>query len=122
MTAEDLLRADDHRYDRIMASDVAALDAMLTDDFTYTHNSGFIEGKAAYLARIADGTVRYSDGERVSHDSRIHGTAGIMTGHMRMSVHASGKVFQLDNLFLAAWVFEGGAWKLAAWASTANRP
>ncbi len=122
MTVEDLLRADDHRYERIMASDVAALDAMLTDDFTYTHNSGFIEGKTAYLARIADGIVRYSDGERVSHDSRIHGTASIMTGHMRMNVHASGKVFQLDNLFLAAWVFEGEAWKLAAWASTAIKP
>ena len=102
MTPEELLRADDQRYERIMASDLAALDAMLTEDFTYTHNTGFIEGKAAYLGRIADGTVRYSDGERVSHDTRIHGAAGIMTGHMRMSVNARGQVFQLDNLFLAA--------------------
>lgn len=122
MTAEELLRADDHRYDRLMASDVAALDAMLTDDFTYTHNSGFIEGKADYLGRIADGTVRYGDGERVSHDTRIHGGTGIMTGHMRMNVHAPGRIIPLDNLFLAAWVLDGGAWKLAAWASTANRP
>lgn len=122
MTADDLLRADDDRYARIMASDVAALGAMLTDDFTYTHNTGFIEGKAEYLARIADGTVRYSDGERLSHDTRIHGTTGIMTGHMRMKVHARDQLFQLDNLFLAAWLFEGGAWRLAAWASTANRP
>lgn len=121
MTTEELLRADDLRYAMIMASDVAALDAILTDDFTYTHNTGFIEGKAAYLARIADGTVRYSDGERVSHDTRIHSTTGIMTGHMRMKVHARDQVFQLDNLFLAAWVYEDDIWRLAAWASTANR-
>ena len=121
MTAENLLRADDDRYDRLAASDVAALDAMLTDDFTYTHNSGFIEGKAGYLGRIAQGAVRYGQGERLSHDTRIHGTTGIMTGHMRMSVHARGKTIELDNLFLAVWVFEGGAWQLAAWSSTANR-
>ncbi len=121
MTVDELLRADDRRYERILASDVAALDAILTDDFTYTHNTGFIEGKSDYLRRIADGTVRYSDGKRVRHDTRVHGTAGIMTGHMRMKVHARDQVFQLDNLFLAAWVFEDDTWRLAAWASTANR-
>jgi hypothetical protein len=121
-TTELLLRADDYRYDRLLASDVAALDAMLTDDFTYTHNSGFIEGKAEYLGRIADGAVRYGRGERLSHDVRIHGATAIMTGHMRMMVHASDRDIQLDNLFLAVWVFEGGTWRLAAWASTAYRP
>ena len=122
MTVEELLRADDRRYDRIMASDAAALDTILTDDFTYTHNTGFIEGKADYLRRIVDGTVRYSDGERVRHDTRVRGATGIMTGHMRMKVHARDQVFRLDNLFLAAWVFEDDAWRLAAWASTAIKP
>jgi hypothetical protein len=121
-TAEELLRADDRRYERLMASEVAALDAMLTDDFTYTHFSGFIEGKADYLARIAQGAVTYGRGERLHHDVRIHGDTGIMTGHMRMPVHAPARTIQLDNLFLAVWLFEGGEWKLAAWASTANRP
>lgn len=121
-TAGDLLRADDDRYDRLLASDVAALEAMLTDDFTYTHNTGFIEGKSAYLERIAEGAVRYGRGERVNHDVRIHDRAGIMTGHMRMAVHARGRIIQLDNLFLAVWIFHGDRWRLAAWASTANRP
>ena len=44
-----------------------------------------------------------------------------MTGHMRMPVHAPGRTIQLDNLFLAVWVFAADDWKLAAWASTANR-
>jgi Domain of unknown function (DUF4440) len=116
-----LLAADDARYRATMASDVAALDALLTGDFTYTHNAGFIDHKAAYLERISSGVVRYSDGERVSADTRIHGDAGIMSGHMRMVANLLDGPVQLDNAFLAVWVRHGGVWRLAAWSSTTRQ-
>ena len=84
MAREHLLAADDARYQALMASDVEALSRLLTDDFTYTHNAGYCDDKTAYLDRIRRGAVRYSDWDRVSANLRLYGTAGIMTGHMRM--------------------------------------
>lgn len=117
-----LLAADDARYRATMAGDLAALDALLTEDFTYTHNAGFTDEKAAYIGRIASGIVRYSDGNRVSANTRIHGDTGIMTGHMRMIANLAEGSVQLDNIFLAVWVNKNGAWRLAAWSSTTRQP
>ena len=117
-----LLAADDERYRATMASDVVALGALLTDDFTYTHNAGFTDDKTAYIARIASGVVRYSDGERVRADTRIHGDCGIMTGHMRMVANLADGPVQLDNVFLAVWLRDAEGWRLAAWSSTTRQP
>ena len=115
-----LLAADDARYRALMASDVEALDRLVTDDFTYTHNAGYCDDKTAYLDRIRRGAVRYSDWDRVSANIRIHGDAGVMTGHMRMIANLPDQAVQLDNLYLAAWVRLGGQWRLAAWSSTSR--
>lgn len=120
-TVESLLEADDYRFERLMESDVAALDKLLTDDFTYTHNAGFTDLKADYLGRIASGGVFYSDGQRVSHSTRVHGNTGIMTGHMLMVANVPDAAIQLDNVFLAVWVFGDDGWKLAAWSSTTRQ-
>ncbi|HTH28712.1 MAG TPA: nuclear transport factor 2 family protein [Sphingobium sp.] len=116
-----LIEADDARFAALMASDVDALDALFTDDFTYTHNAGFTDGKQAYLARIRSGVVRYSDGERVSADTRVHGHTGVMTGHMRMVANLADQSVSIDNVFLAVWVFEDGRWRCAAWSSTTRQ-
>jgi hypothetical protein len=117
-TVETLLAADDARYAALAASDTDTLDRLFTDDYSYTHNAGFTDTKAAYLSRIGSGGVRYSDGHRVTADVRIHGDTGIMTGHMRMLAHLPETTVQLDNIFLAVWLFEEGSWRLAAWSST----
>jgi hypothetical protein len=112
------LRADDLRYALTVASDVDALEKLLTHDFTYTHNAGYTDDKSSYLNRIRTGGVRYRDATRVTESTRIHGATGIMTGHMRMIAHLSEQAVQLDNVFLAVWIFEEQDWLLAAWAST----
>lgn len=119
-TESSLLEADDARYAALNTSDLAALNELLTDDFTYTHNNGLVDDKEAYLARIRDGVVRYSDGARLDANARVHGNAGIITGHMQMVANSKDRAVQLDNIFLAAWVFEDGRWRCAAWASTAH--
>ena len=101
-----------------MSSDVDSLEKLLTNDFTYTHNAGYTDDKSSYLQRIRMGVVRYSDGTRVTENTRIHGTTGIMTGHMRMVAHLPRHALQLDNVFLAVWLFGEQGWRLAAWAST----
>lgn len=117
-TAETLLAADDARYAALAASDTLALAGMFTDDFSYTHNAGFTDTADAYLGRIRNKGVRYSDGHRVAADVRIHGDTGIMSGHMRMKAHLPDTVVQLDNIFLAVWLFRARHWKLSAWSST----
>ena len=121
MSAADcasLLAADDSRYAALVACDLDALDALLTDDFTYTHNAGFTDDKAAYLGRIRSGGVYYTDPQRVSANPRVHGDAGIITGHMRLVANLPDQAVQLDNIFLAVWVREQGRWRCAAWSST----
>jgi hypothetical protein len=120
LAREHLFAADDARYRALMASDVETLDRLLTHDFTYTHNAGYCDDKAAYLDRIRRGAVRYSDWDRLSADLRIYGATGIITGHMRMIANLPDRAVQLDNLYLAVWVMVGRQWRLAAWSSTSR--
>ena len=120
-TRESLLRADDLRYALTCSSDADALEKLLTDDFTYTHNAGYTDDRHSYVNRIRTGGVFYTDGGRVSENLRIHGSTGIMTGHMRMVANVPGQAIQLDNIFLAVWLFgEEHGWRLAAWSSTSR--
>jgi hypothetical protein len=91
-----VLAADDRRRAANMANDADALEAILAPDFTYTHNTGFREGRDAYLARIRTAQVRYLSLDRLAAHVRVY----------------------VKTLYLGAWVRSGGAWRMAAYAST----
>ncbi len=74
MNDNALQAALDRLYAAMLAHDLPALDALLTDDAIYVHSTGVVEGKAEFLAGVRDGLYEY---ERVVPlDQRILHAAG----------------------------------------------
>lgn len=54
------LTADQARLKAMAAGDLSALAALLADECLYVHSNGSTDTKQSYLARLADGSIRYS--------------------------------------------------------------
>lgn len=117
---EAVFAADDRRLAASVKGDTATLREVLTEDFTYIHNTGFREGRAPYLARMEEAGVQITAMNRLSASVRQVGDVVLVDGeasmHYRMPPSAPEASFR--SLYLAVWKQTGGAWRLHAYAST----
>jgi uncharacterized protein (TIGR02246 family) len=116
---EAVLAAEDARRTAMMRSDAEALGALFTDDFTYVHYNGFREGRTPYLERMRAGNVRYVDVRRSDETVRFYGETALLECTMTMTFKLpDAEPATFSSLVLQVWVKIGGAWKIAAYAST----
>ena len=103
----------------VKANDFAKLESYLASDLIYTHSTGVIEDKAAYLKALKGGTQRYTD---ITHSNlRVKaygGDAGVVTAKVRMTGQSKGTPFDNQLLMMHVWVKQGGRWQLAAHQTT----
>jgi ketosteroid isomerase-like protein len=116
----DVLAADDRRRAATQAYDADALEALMTEAFTYTHFNGFREGRDGYLGRIRGGGVEYVSLDRRDAQVRIFGDVAVIDGKASMTYRlpSETKPNTVHNLYLAVWRRIGGAWRIEAYAST----
>lgn len=58
----------------MVAKDVAALDGILTDEFTLTHMTGYVQSKSEWLDDIETGQMQYHRMETVEATVTTEGT------------------------------------------------
>jgi ketosteroid isomerase-like protein len=117
----EVLEADERRRAATVAGDIAALNDIMSEGFTYTHATGFREGREGYVGRVGGGQVTYVSLERKDADVRVFGDVAIMDGRGAMSYRpGEGAVVTMHNLFLAVWRKDGGRWRIEAYASTTD--
>lgn len=114
-----VLEADDRRRTATVAGDIATLNDVMSEGFTYAHATGFREGREGYVGRVGGGQVTYVALDRKDADVRVFGDVAIVDGRGAMSYRpGDGAVVTMHNLFLAVWRKEGGRWRIEAYAST----
>lgn len=106
------------RFEVMVQGDTAALAPLLADDLVYTHATGQVETKAQFLESLASGRLRY----RVIADPdpavRVYGDVAVVTGRADVQATAGGRDVAFAARYLAVYVRDGGAWRLAAWQNT----
>ena len=110
--------AADARVAALVAGDVAALGAILSDDLHYIHSSGVADTKEAFLANLVSGKtkyVEYAPGER-SWRFPAPGIA-LESGKARIKVVNATGPMAVDLSYLATWREENGQWRFLAWQS-----
>jgi uncharacterized protein (TIGR02246 family) len=119
----EVLAADDQRRAATVAGDLATLQALMTDDFTYTHFNGFREGRDGYVDRVRGGAVEYVSLDRRDAKVRIFGDVAVIDGLASMTYRPRALPDPLtsDTLYLAVWRRHAGAWRIEAYASTAEQ-
>ena len=78
-TADMLIELEMTRARAITTKNWAAVDTITASDFTHTHSSGRVDGKAAYI----EGLMKRPRGiERTNLSARVYGHAAILSGLM----------------------------------------
>jgi hypothetical protein len=110
--------ADDARVSATIAANQAQLDAIFSDSLVYTHSSGAVNDKAAYMAAIVSGKTKYFS---IEYESRSFEAVapGIVLMRGRCLIHSANSGQSVENYlaYLGVWREEKGAWRFLAWQS-----
>ena len=124
--AEQEIRAlDEQRIAAILKKDVAMLDRLMTDDFTYTHQGGVTESKADYLKEMTSGNGVFTSLVLSGVTLRMLGDTAVMTGRCDMTAVREGRDLAIPMHFTSIYTRMSGRWRWVLWHSTrlpADRP
>lgn len=113
----ELLKADNRRYEAMIAGNTGALAGLLANELLYTRSSGNTDTKEQYLETIRSGYVVYRSASVEDLTFRQHGNVSMLMGRARIEAVIAGAERLLENRFFASWVRDDNAWKLLAWVS-----
>lgn len=114
-----VLAAEKRRCAAMLANDGAALEAVLDPRLHFSHATGAVDDKAAFLAKMAAGRILYV-GIAWSEEKVISlaADAALLTGRMTTDVKVEGVEKRLNNRVITVWGGAGGDWRLIAFQST----
>jgi ketosteroid isomerase-like protein len=107
-------RAEDARYDAMIALDFAALETMIADEFRYHRASGKVSVKAEFLADLKKGSARFKSAWRYDVRVHVYGDSATVMGSTQVEFEADGRLQRNAVRYLNVWVLRDGRWQLAA--------
>ena len=113
-----VLDAEDRRYQAMIDADLETMDRLCADELSYAHSSGARDTKAEYLNKVRSGYYVYHRVDHPVERVEVLGDAAIVVGRMTADLSVQGTQKTIDNLALAVWARDGGAWRLLAYAPT----
>ena len=118
MSDNEVLQADDRRFEAMRKQDWPALENVLADDLTYVHSTARLESKAEHVANLRAGKPFYRGIAPRERAARVYGDVGIVNGISDMHVESAGKENRFTVRYTAVYAKSGGAWRMVAWQST----
>ena len=98
----------------LLTKDSVGLSALLADDVTYGHSTGFIQTKAQLIRDVMSGVQDYKSIEPSDMNIRIYDNAAIVVLKLKTNLIAKGKPMDLNMYATFTWVKIGNEWKLVA--------
>jgi ketosteroid isomerase-like protein len=96
------------------ARDVAALEALLGQDYIGHDPVGRPQDKATVLAAYSSGQVRLDHVTLRDLSTRVLGDAGLVAGTSELTGQANGERVDLRLRFLDVYIWRDGRWELVA--------
>jgi ketosteroid isomerase-like protein len=114
------LDTDRRFFKALLAADVSALEALLTDDFVLVDvmRGGEIP-RAVLLAALGSGTFHFDAIELVESRARTYGDASVVVGRTNMRGRAGDQAWSVTSRYTHVFVIIDGAWHLASAQGTA---
>jgi ketosteroid isomerase-like protein len=107
----ELKKADEQRMKSISDGDIAAVGALLADDYVHVHNTGEVNNKAQYLAFLQTHPRKSSRAADANVITHVYGNVAVMTGpQINNADTAHPTAFTLTLV----WRKVGGTWKQVA--------
>lgn len=123
ITAEsDVRTAQRQRFEAMMHQDVAALDTLLDDDFTYAHTGSKLESRKQFIGTIKKQQLVYEAITPSEVRVRVYDGLALATGRSEMRVRNSAGLNSFAFRFTEVYVRRDGHWLLTAWQAKKLAP
>jgi ketosteroid isomerase-like protein len=109
---------DRRRMDAMGQKDLAALDALISDDLVYTHSSARLDSKKSLIGAMESGATVYSSVVPSDVKAQDLGDTVVLSGSARIGVMSQGRPNSFAVRFTDVWSNKGGKWQMVAWQST----
>ena len=116
-----VLQAESQRAQAMREGDVAALQALLSDELVYVHSSAASDSKSSYLAKLHSGAMRYLALQLQDLHAVPAGDAVVVTGRMQAEVLKDGQVKPVRSVFMTVWAAEADARGVPVWTLRAHQ-
>jgi ketosteroid isomerase-like protein len=113
-----IIELDKKRMDAMAHKDVAALNALLSDDLIYCHSSARLDTKQSLIGAMESGATVYNAVEPSDVKAQDLGSAVVLTGIARIRVTSGGKPNAFGVRFTDVYANNGGKWQMVTWQST----
>jgi ketosteroid isomerase-like protein len=113
-----IIDLDKKRMDAMAKKDVAALNALLSDDLIYCHSSARLDTKQSLIGNMQSGSAVYNAVEASDVKAQDLGSAVVLTGIARIRVTSGGKPNAFAVRFTDVYANRGGKWQMVTWQST----
>ncbi len=122
----EILRMEREFAVATMRNDMAALDRIMADDYTFTDSSGTVRTKTQMLADLAQvlaqaNVMNVYKIESINPDElkvRVYGDSAVVTGRTRLKAYTADQSISDQYRFKRVWVKREGHWQLVANHST----
>lgn len=114
----EILQLENRRFDAMTRADATALDRILADELSYTHSTGRLDSKAAFIASLKSGQLKYESISTQDVRVRVIGDAGVVTGRALMKVRSGAQSMSMLVRFTDVYLKRDGRWQMIAWQST----
>src|SRR5215468_4794590 len=109
------LLAVEHRFDAaLLATDLAALEAILAERFFLNDFMGGVVARRELLRYLSAGELKFLAIEPHELSAERQGDTGLVTGWTEMKAELSGAGSEVKSRFLHVYVKEAGAWRMIA--------
>ena len=112
---QEVLQFERDACKAFLDADVAALERVLTPDFTLTLSNGEVSTRADEINELRSGKVHYDVFENYDMLARLYGNdTAVVLGKTRVKGTADGKPFDRVVQFTDTLIKRDGRWQLAA--------
>ena len=115
---QKIIDLDKQRMEAMAKKDIAALNALLSDDLVYTHSSARLDTKQSLIGAMESGSTVYTAVVPSDVVAQDLGDAVVLTGVARISVTSNGNPINFGVRFTDVYANTGGQWQMVAWQST----
>ena len=113
-----VLKLEQQWEDALLKSDVAALEKIYDDSLIYTHSSGAVDNKSAYVGNIKSGVTKYESMKRDDIKVSVYDDTALVTCHWDVHVLNRGNKLDINARYIHVYVKKKDGWKMVAHQST----
>jgi ketosteroid isomerase-like protein len=115
---QKIIDLDKQRMDAMAKKDLAALNALISDDLVYTHSNARQDTKKSLIGNMEAGSTVYTSLVPSDVKAQDLGDTVVLTGSCRISTMSQGRPNSFGVRFTDVWANKGGQWQMVTWQST----